>query len=340
MHRATSILLSLSLIAGPLCADQIRAAFDVGSGQTKITVAVVDESTGRPQQVLFSEETVVLVGHDFKKSKNGILSDAILSELKNVLVRYCDIAKGLGAEEMAGVATAVFRESKNGGEFVQKVKDELGIGLKLISQAEEGRLGFLTAVAASGRQSHEVIAWDSGGGSFQITTEGEAGLCVYEGPLGASKVLAAIVEKVQGRDFTKVQTANPASLDDIKALHKIIQNVLKPPAKDLQVKLANPAVEVIAIGGPYCPFQIATLAIGNATFNKQQVWQAIEKLAGLTDEGLAHFPEPEMVLPRLTLVHAVMDHFGISQVRYTPTVGSTLGILMTVHFWEGALLLK
>lgn len=333
MNRLCYFLLTLSLASSPLSADQVRAAFDVGSGQTKITVAVVDESTGRPQKVLFAEETVVLVGHDFKKSKDGTLSDAILAELRNVLVHYRDIAEGLGAEELAGVATAVFRESKNGGGFIQQMRDELGIGLKLISQEEEGRLGFLTAVAASGRQSHEIIAWDSGGGSFQIATEGESGLSVYEGPWGASKVLAAIVDKVQDKDFTKVQTANPASLEDIKALHAIVQNTLRPPSIDLRMKLSNPSVEVIAIGGPYCPFRMATLAIGKATFTKQQVWQAIEKLAGRTDQELASFPESEMLLPRLTLVHAVMDHFGISQVRYTPTVGSTLGILMTSHFW-------
>lgn len=335
MHRLSYFLLTLVLAASPLSADQIRAAFDVGSGQTKITVALVDESTGRPKQVLFAEETVVLVGHDFKKSKNGTLSEAILAELRNVLVHYRDIAAGLGAEEMAGVATAVFRESKNGGEFIQKMKEELGIGLKLISQADEGRLGFLTAVAASGRQPHEVIAWDSGGGSFQITTEGEAGLSVYEGPWGASKVLAAIVDKVQGKDFTKIQTANPASLEDLKALHAIVKSTLRPPSKDLQAKLSNPAVKVIAIGGPYCPFNMAFLSIGNRTFTREQVWKSIELWAGSTDQALAiFFPEPEMLLPRLILVHAVMDHFGISQVRYTPTVGSTLGILMTSNFWK------
>lgn len=333
MRRWCPFFLTVFFALNSLSADQVRAAFDVGSGQTKITVAVVDELSGRPKQVLFAEETVVLVGHDFKKSKNGTLSDAVLSELKNVLLHYRDIAKGLGAEDMAGVATAVFRESKNGGEFIQKMREELGIGLKLISQAEEGRMGFLTAVAASGKQPHEIVAWDSGGGSFQITNEGEQGLCVYEGPWGASKVLAAIVDKVQGKDFTKVQTANPASLKDIKALHAIVQNTLRTPPPDLHAKLANPAVEVIAIGGPYSPFRMATLAIGMDIFTKQQVWQAIEELAGRTDQQLAQFPEPEMLLPRLTLVHAVMDHFDMSQVRYTPTVGSTLGILMTGHFW-------
>lgn len=338
--KPCALIIALLVAITPLSAEQIRAAFDVGSGQTKMTVAVVDEATGRPQKVLHEEEVVVLVGHDFKKSKTGMLSEAILAELRTVLERYRTIAVGLGAEELAGVATAAFRESKNGGDFIQKLKSEFGIDLKLISQAEEGRLGFLTAVAASGKQASRVIAWDSGGASFQISTEGKSGLDVYEGPWGASKVLAAVVEKVQGKDFTVVHTANPASLTDLKALHTLIQKSLKPASTTLQAQLKRLKGEVVAIGGPFCPFQMVNLAIGSQTFTKEQVWKAIEELAGKTDQELARFPEPEMFLPRLTLIHAVMEHFGISRVHYVKTVGSTMGILMTPHIWEGALMHK
>lgn len=327
-------LIAVSSLFAPLSGEQIRAAFDVGSGQTKMTVAVVDEATGRPTQVLFAEETVVLLGHDFKKNKNGLLSDTILSELEQVLIHYRGIATDLGAQEMAGVATAVFRESKNGADFIQKANWELGINLKLISQSEEGRLGFLTAVASSGKKSNEVIAWDSGGASFQITTEGDEGLVVYEGPWGASKVLAAIAEKVQGKDFSKVQTANPATLSDAIALQQIVRETLRPAPAQLQTQLQNPAAEVIAIGGPYSPFKIASLATGRETFTKEQIWKAINALVDRTDLDLVRFPEPEMVIPRLVLVYTVMDHFGIVKVRYTPTVGSTMGILMTKYLWE------
>ncbi len=323
------IALSLTLT---LSAETIRAAFDVGSGQTKVTIAKVDENTGRPIEILFAEETVVLLGHDFKKNK-GLLSDQILTELEKVLVHYRDLALKLGADELSGVATAVFRESKNGASFIQKARADLGIDLNLITQKEEGRIGFLTAVAASGKEASEVIAWDSGGGSFQITTEGKEELVVYEGPWGASKVLAAMVEKVQGKEFGKVQTANPATLSDVKALSAIVKNTLVQAKPELQAKLISRSTAVVAIGGPFSPFKMASLAIGDTHFTKELVWKALTQLVGCSDAELSRFPEPEMLIPRLTLIYTVMDHFAIHEVDYCETTGSTLGILMTPQFW-------
>lgn len=310
-----------------------RAALDVGSGQTKMTVAVVDEKTGRPVQVLFAEETPVLLAHSFKQSKEGRLSDAVLVELEQVLVHYHAIASGMGANEMSGVATAVFRESKNGAEFIEYIKTKLNLRLKVISQEEEGRLGFLTAVAASGREASHIIAWDSGGASFQMTTQVGDNLVVYKGPWGASKVLAAMVE-IQGKDFTKVQTANPAKLEHVQALEKIVlQSLPKVPA-ELLARFNESAVDVVAIGGSYSAFQIAAQATKKSAYTKEDIWQAIVELTGQTDAELAHFPEPQMVIPRLALVYTLMKHYHIPLVHSFSTVGSTLGILMTPQLWE------
>ena len=63
-------------------------------------------------------------------------------------------------------------------------------------------LGFLTAVALSGRPRAATVAWDSGGGSFQFSADGGADaagapLRTYVGALGASVATAQMVEAVQ-----------------------------------------------------------------------------------------------------------------------------------------------
>ena len=339
MSTINKILFSLLILVcfqgtSQLSAQPIRAAFDVGSGQTKVTIAEVDETTGRPIRVLFSDETAILLGHDFKQSKEGRLSDEILSKLEEVLTHYRTIAIELDAEDLAGVATAVFRESKNGAEFIKKIRDEKGINLQLISQEEEGRIGFLTAMAASGKQANEIIAWDSGGASFQITTAVDEKLFMYEGPWGASKAVAALIE-IQGKDFSKVQNPNPTKLEDVIALNDRIKKSLHEASFELETQLNNLDVNVIAIGGPYSPFKITALATGTNVYTKKQVANAIKNLVGSSNEELAkQFPEPEMVIPRLTLVYAVMDHFGMDEVHYIATVGSTLGVFISPQFWR------
>jgi len=327
-------ILIMSAVNMPLSAERIRAALDLGSGQTKMAIAVVDEETGYPLQILFGEERALLLGHDLKHSSTGHLSAHIIAELEHILIDYQQIALQFGVEEFAGAATAVFRESKNGANVISDIQSNLGINLRLITQEQEGNIGFLSAVAASNKKSHEVIAWDSGGASFQITAKNGSDLEVYKGQWGASKVVAAMIEQVQGLEFNQTQTPNLVTIEDVKALQTIIQKSLAPLPKILQEKLNDSNVDIVAIGGPFSAFKMAVIATGSEMFTKAQVWEAINGLVGIPYEELSRFPEPEMLLPRLTLIYAVMDQFGFEAVHYHETIGSTPGIFITPEFWE------
>jgi hypothetical protein len=142
-----------------------------------------------------------------------------------------------------------------------------------------------------------------------------------------------MVEKVHGKDFSQVQTANPCTIEDVAALQKIILSNLLPITHELQSMLKRPKNHVIAIGGPYSPFKMASLAIGENRFTKDQVWNALNELVGYSDVELSGFPEPTMLIPRLTLIYTVMGYFGIDRVDYCETTGSTLGILVSPQFW-------
>lgn len=311
-----------------------RAAIDIGSGSTKLCVALVNTETGRATQILFGEEYPILLGHDLKERNDGTLSDKILSKVETQVRKYRDLALQLGAEKVAGVATAVFRESTNGRAFIDKISSDLGVDLRVISQQEEGSIGFLTAVAASGKKLNEVIAWDSGGASFQITYRDGEQLPVYKGPWGGSKVMSEMIRTVQGREFTSASSANPASVDDVKALCEIIKQSLPPISDDLQNKLQELNGNVVAIGGGRSIFDIASMALGKKIFTKEEVWLVIESLADKTDEELSDFLEKEMVIPKLALLYSVMDYFGINSVQSCYAVGSTLGMFMDQNYWN------
>lgn len=319
-----------SVAMGTVC----RAAIDIGSGATKLCVAFVDKETGRTNEILFGEEFPILVGHDLKERNDGTLSDKILLDVENQVRKYRDLSLQLGAEKVTGVATAVFREAANGRPFIDKLGKDLGVDLRVISQQEEGHIGFLTAVAASGKESHEVMAWDSGGASFQITYHDGEKLSVYKGPWGGSKALAEMISTVQGREFTSEASANPATIDDVKALCAIIRQSLPPVPGDFQSKMQELAGNVVAIGGGTSVFEMAKMALGKDTFNKEEVWSAIESLAGKTDEELSHFPQSEMLIPKFALLYAVMDHFGMNSVQDYDAIGSTLGMFMDQNYWN------
>eukprot|EP01044_Picomonas_judraskeda_P033854 COSAG03_NODE_13767_length_489_cov_0.800000_1_plen_113_part_10 len=93
-----------------------RASFDIGSGMSKMQVSDVDLSAGRVVVTLFAEEREVLFAADWKASgERSELSEEIQARGLEVLGALRRIADELGATQIRGVATEVFRKAANGG---------------------------------------------------------------------------------------------------------------------------------------------------------------------------------------------------------------------------------
>lgn len=97
---------------------------------------------------------------------------------------------------------------------------------------------------------------------------------------------------------------------------------------------------VTAIGGPTCLFRMAEIATGGARkVGAGDVWRAIEAQCGSSDEALRArgFPQEEMLLPKLALLVAVLEHLFPTGTTYTyePCIGSCPGILAANEYWPG-----
>merc|ERR1719189_1173206 len=72
--------------------------------------------------------------------------------------------------ERRAIATEVFRKAANGEQYLAQIKEEFGLAVDMVSQDLEAELGFRTAAALHDGRAQDLICWDSGGASFQITT--------------------------------------------------------------------------------------------------------------------------------------------------------------------------
>ena len=195
-----------------------RAAFDIGSGMSKMQVSDIDVATGRVLATHFAEEREVLFAADWKASgESSELSEGIRARGLEVLGDLRAIAEELGVPgaEMRGVATEVFRKASNGGEYLAQVEQQLGINAEVIAQTKEARLGWLTAVAGlpEGTDSSKVVAWDSGGGSFQISARpGGTEVVCFNGCWGSTVATECMMTKVQGVAYGGGESSpNPVS---------------------------------------------------------------------------------------------------------------------------------
>ncbi|CAE7203872.1 unnamed protein product [Symbiodinium sp. CCMP2592] len=325
-----------------------RAAFDIGSGATKLVIADVIEGS---IQELFAKEVPVPFAVDWKQSSDGSLSSAIQEQGVSVLrslLQECE-DRSVAVHERVAVATEVFRKASNGKAYLERVFAELALPVRVLSQDEEAELGFRTA-AALARSGDSTICWDSGGASFQITTRARAGaLETYLGCLGTGVVTSMLVE-IQGHSFAETPSPNPVRAEHAEQLLLDLKRML--PATPSWLRHGN----VAAIGGPNSMFCVACEALGMGLSERSKEVSAQDEssscqftmtapairdvmlgVIGKSDDELLQYPfcqgelrePPAFILPKLLLLLAVMEHCEMEKVFFYKTIGSCPGMLIS-----------
>jgi len=328
---------------------RFRAAFDLGSGATKMTLA---RSLGpRRWEPIFGEEKEVLVGYAVRTSTDNRIPAPIIAKLRTALQDFSDIImsnvpKGALCESF-GVATAVYRECLNGMEVLDQLSQEFRLPLKIISQQEEARVGFVTACllsdASTSIRSDHVLTWDSGASSFQIvrgSRQGHALSNIFEGPWGNSKAFIALVEMIQKQVPTHPSsTCNPLSREQFNTFIEFLRHDLRKQKERAHFMQENGlSIPIITIGGDTSGFYLSSKLIRRFdNIRAAELRQAVERdLLGKTDEELKalNIPQVNCAVAKVALVVSVMEEFQLPPFTYFESVGTTMGLVGLEEFWK------
>lgn len=140
------------------------AAVDVGSNSIHMVVAQV-ESDGRFRVLDRAKDMVRLGRHTL--SKGQLSRDAIDSGVRT-LAAFRTLAERQGVTRVKAVATSAVREASNGGDFLERVENEVGWRLKVIHGREEARLIYLGVRHAIDLSGKPTLIVDIGGGSVEL----------------------------------------------------------------------------------------------------------------------------------------------------------------------------
>ncbi|HEY9773908.1 MAG TPA: Ppx/GppA phosphatase family protein [Planktothrix sp.] len=128
-------------------------------------------------------------------------------------------AEERGATSIIAVATSAVRESKNGEEVLQFVRDELEIDAKMISGKEEARLIYLGVLWSMPHLNKRFTIIDIGGGSTEIIVADRKQTFFSESyKLGAARLTQRFFKH-----------GEPA-LDSLDELHNEVRGVIWPAA--------------------------------------------------------------------------------------------------------------
>jgi exopolyphosphatase/guanosine-5'-triphosphate,3'-diphosphate pyrophosphatase len=242
-------------------------------------------------------------------------------------------------EAYHAIATEPLRLAKNGDVLVERIKKETGVPVTIVSQEEEGILGFISAVSEADVDLDKAISWDFGGGSFQITTKCGDHYSVYQGRLGKTPMKNALL-KIQGKEVDPMLSPNPISQSQAMAAIQFVKDSIQDVPIELRQKLNQPDIVVLGVGiNPLWGMQQST------HFDSSRVLKELDCRLNLDDaairikdsiltdrkEAFTH------VVSNLILAYGVMEALEIPQVHYVGVQGANaIGALLSPKYWENS----
>ncbi len=140
------------------------AAIDVGSNSVRLLVAEYGPNSGITVIDEVKEQPRLAAG----VARTGRLDDAAMDNAVEALRRMMGVAERRGAGRIAAVATAAVREAANGEAFLKRVKDEVGLDLRLIDAATEAALSYRSVAYHFPLEGGRTVVADIGGGSLEL----------------------------------------------------------------------------------------------------------------------------------------------------------------------------
>ncbi|MGZ6126467.1 MAG: Ppx/GppA phosphatase family protein [Myxococcales bacterium] len=141
----------------------VLAVVDLGSNAVRLQIAQVAPSG--PALVLAEDRAAVRLGEQVFRT--GRLAAQAIARTAVALERFAKLAERAGASHVRAVATSAVREASNRAALIRAIRDRAGIGMEVISGAEEARLVCLGVLQGEPSSERSLIL-DIGGGSTEI----------------------------------------------------------------------------------------------------------------------------------------------------------------------------
>jgi exopolyphosphatase / guanosine-5'-triphosphate,3'-diphosphate pyrophosphatase len=145
-------------------------AIDIGSNSVRLLVAEIHGA--RPTSVV----TIARAGEPCRLGRglgeSGLIEAATADRAAHLARQFADRARGLGATRIVVAATAAMRNAANGIEVAERISEQCGIPVRILSGQDEARLVYQAVIGGLGRagRSSSCVVFDLGGGSTEVVS--------------------------------------------------------------------------------------------------------------------------------------------------------------------------
>lgn len=293
--------------------QEVRAGFDVGSSSTKVLIAEVNVCKGKIMRVLFEETQKVPYQEDFQKSGEKKIGNEVVKQGIATLNEFKNKSLSLGAQRLSGYATSIFRKAPNGREVIEEINRATGIQIRIVTQEEEGHIGFRGVQALVEVPPSKLVVWDIGGGSQQLMMAESDKVATFKGAVASVGFRDMVISEVKKADPKKITTPNPLSSNQLDQAINLAKSIATAMEQSFRSRLQQPETVVVGIGGVHWN-SIRGQTKERDVYSKSDVAAAIQERADKTDDFFAsEYADTE--LTNLILVLGFMNELGIEEVR-------------------------
>jgi exopolyphosphatase / guanosine-5'-triphosphate,3'-diphosphate pyrophosphatase len=185
--------------------EQRLAVIDLGSNSFRLVVFTARDGWWKRTDEIYE---AVRIGEGL--AATGELGEPGMARAQatmEVFAHFCD-ASGLEADEIDAVATSAIRDATNARTFLDRAEAASGLEVRVLSNEEEARYGYLAAVNST--TLSDGVMLDIGGGSMQLVhVERRLARELDSWPLGAVRMTE--------RFLSEDKPAKPKQLRELRA---------------------------------------------------------------------------------------------------------------------------
>ncbi|HWC25420.1 MAG TPA: Ppx/GppA phosphatase family protein, partial [Solirubrobacteraceae bacterium] len=292
-------------------AERRTAVIDMGSNSFRLVVFTAADGWWKRTDEIY---LAVRIGAGLEAS--GELGSKPMKramEAAEVFAHFCN-ASGIEGRDIQAAATSAIRDAANRQVFLDRVREETGLEVRVLSREEEARFGYLAAVNSTTLADGAVL--DLGGGSLQLVEV----LSRHPGRLGSWPLGSVrMTEHFLADD-------DPPSKKARKALRAHVAATLEREAG----WLARSGRRIVGIGGTVRNLAAAAQAEAGHPSNgvqgfaiaREQLGDLINKLASMkaADRGSVKGIKEgraDVILAGALVVAAVLDLGGFEAIEVT-----------------------
>ncbi len=317
------------------------AALDLGTNNCRLLVARPAREGFR---IVDAFSRIVRLGEGLSQTKR--LGDAAMERTIGALEVCRDKMEQRGVTRARLIATEACRIAENGEDFIERVRERLGVALEIVDRETEAHLAAAGCAALADPDAEGVVLFDIGGGSSEIvwlsrqTDAGQAADARDRVRVWASLRLGVVTIAEQFGGFDVSPETYERMVEHVYGrLAPFVARTAEEPRCD-RFHLLGTSGTVTTIAGVHLRLQrYDRRRVDGLWLNRNEVGQAIATLRGMSyaeraANGCIGHERADLVLAGCAIFDAIRRAFPAERVRIADR-GLREGILMQLMSADG-----